>query len=202
MHNGNISESEIFRRFAGIVAKSLHIDPARVTPDAYLEELGAESLDLIEISMETESEFNVWISEKTILHTAEEVFGPGVLQQNGVLTEAGKDLLRRRMPDLDPSFLEREVTVKDLNHLFMRVSTWVRMIQGLMEFTPAACPQCGAGLEASVAFRMKCKQCGQETALLSGEEINRKWVREYYENEYLPSVGAFEPQAMRSAGAA
>lgn len=202
MNSNYNSEREIFERFAGIVAKSLHIDPARVTPDAYLDELGAESLDLIEISMETESEFNIWISEKTILHTAEEVFGPGVLQKDGVLTEAGKDLVRRRMPELDPSFLDREVTVKDLNHLFLRVSTWVRMIHGLMEYTPKACPQCGARLEASVAFRMKCTQCGQETALLSGEEINRKWVREYYETEYLPSAGALEPQAVRSAGAA
>jgi acyl carrier protein len=202
MSNSSIPDSEVLEKFANIVAKSLHIDVTRVTADAYLDELGAESLDLIEITMETESAFNVWISEKTILHTAEEVFGPSVLQRDGVLTDAGKALLRHRMPDLDGQLLQGDVTIKDLNRLFLRVGTWVQMVEGLMEFTPKQCPKCGAGLEASVAFRMKCTQCGNETALSSGEELNRKWVQEYYQKEYRPAAGAAEVQVHGAADAA
>jgi len=31
---------------------------------------------------------------------------------------------------------------------------------------------------------MKCAQCGREITLRSGEELNREWVREYYDREY------------------
>jgi hypothetical protein len=43
---------------------------------------------------------------------------------------------------------------------------------------------------ASMGFRMKCAKCGQEITLRSGEELNREWVREYYDKEYRPHAGA------------
>jgi hypothetical protein len=43
-------------------------------------------------------------------------------------------------------------------------------------------------MTASMGFRMKCVSCGQEITLRSGEELNREWVREYYEKEYLPQA--------------
>ena len=54
MINTDMSESQILEKFSQVVAKSLRIDSSQVTSDAYLDELGAESLDLIEITMETE----------------------------------------------------------------------------------------------------------------------------------------------------
>ena len=43
----DLSESEVLERFSRIVAKSLRVDPSKVTPDASLTtDLGAESLDL------------------------------------------------------------------------------------------------------------------------------------------------------------
>src|SRR5215471_3348059 len=102
----DVVRREIFEKFSQIVAKSLHIDVGAVSEDSCLDELGAESLDLIEITMEAEDTFNIWISEKSILQTAIEVFGPNVLEQDGFLTEAGKALLLDRMPELDPASLE------------------------------------------------------------------------------------------------
>ena len=48
--------------------------------------------------METETAFDVWLPEKSILDTAAEIFGPDILVREGLLTEAGKEMLRRRMP--------------------------------------------------------------------------------------------------------
>jgi len=36
-----------------------------------------------------------------------------------------------------------------------------------------------------MGFRMKCARCCQEITLRSGEELNREWVQEYYQREYL-----------------
>ena len=43
-------------------------------------------------------------------------------------------------------------------------------------------------MTSSMGFRMKCAGCGQEITLRSGEELNREWVREYYESEYIPQT--------------
>src|SRR5579862_8621762 len=120
-----MTESEIFDKFAQIVARSLRIDAAQVTPDAHMNDLGAESLDLIEISMETESQFHIFLPDKSILETAVEVFGSGVLEHEGYLTDEGKRLLMRRMPDADAQAFEGPVSVKELQRYFLKVNTWV-----------------------------------------------------------------------------
>jgi acyl carrier protein len=185
-----MTESEVFDKFAQIVARSLRIDASQVKPDIHLNDLGAESLDLIEITMETESQFHIFLPDKSILETAVEVFGPDILEKDGYLTGEGKRLLLRRMPDADTEAFQGEVAVKDLQHYFLKVGTWVRMIQGLVEYTPAQCAACGGPMTASMGFRMKCTRCGEEITLRSGEELNREWVREYYDKEYRPQAGA------------
>jgi len=190
-----MTESQIFDQFAQIVARSLRIGAEQVTPDAELTDLGAESLDLIEISMETESQFHIFLPDKSILETAVEVFGSGILEKDGYLTEEGKRLLLCRMPETDAQAFEGAVSVKDLQRYFLRVNPWVRMIQGLARYTPAECAACGGPMAASMGFRMKCTRCGAEITLRSGEDLNREWVREYHEREYLPRAGAAVPMA-------
>jgi len=185
-----MTESEVFDRFSQIVAKSLRIDPSLIARDTHLNDLGAESLDLIEITMETESQFHIFLPDKSILETAVEVFGPGILENQGYLTEEGKRFLMCRMPQADARAFEGEVAVKDLQQYFLKVGTWVRMIQDLAKYTPAECESCGGPMAASMGFRMKCSKCGQEITLRSGEELNREWVREYYDREYRPHAGS------------
>ena len=185
-----MTESEVFDKFAQIVAKSLRIDVSQIASDTKLTDLGAESLDLIEITMETETQFHIFLPDKSILETAVEIFGPDVLEKEGYLTDEGKRLLLRRMPESDAQAFEGEVAVKDLQQYFLKVGTWVRMIQGLAQFTPAECESCGGPMGASMGFRMKCGKCGHEITLRSGEELNREWVREYYDREYRPQAGA------------
>jgi len=185
-----MTEPEVFERFAQIVARSLNIDVSRVGRDTHLTDLGAESLDLIEITMETETQFHIFLPDKSILETAVEVFGPDVLEKDGYLTEAGKQLLMERMPQVDAGTFEGQVAVKDLQRYFLKVGTWVRMVEDLARYTPAECVSCGAAMVASMGFRMKCAGCGQEITLRSGEELNREWVREYYNREYHPQPEA------------
>src|ERR1039457_6383111 len=78
----DMTELQVFDRFAQIVAHSLSIDVSQVTADTYLSDLGAESLDLIEITMESETQFHIFLPDKSILETAVEVFGPGILEKD------------------------------------------------------------------------------------------------------------------------
>jgi acyl carrier protein len=184
-----MTESEVFDKFAQIVARSLRIDASQVSREAHLNDLGAESLDLIEITMETETQFHIFLPDKSILETAVEVFGSDILEKDGYLTGEGKRLMMCRLPEADVRTFQGEVAIKDLYSYFLKVGTWVRMVQALAEYTPGECAECRGRMTASMGFRMKCASCGQEITLRSGEELNREWVREYYETQYQPRVG-------------
>ena len=193
MANAAASNQEILERFAKVVAQSLRIDPSQVTEDAYLDDLGAESLDLAEITMESEEEFDVLIAQKNILQTANEVFGDGVLMKDDRLTDEGKRFLQRRMPEFPVN--GEVITVAELTKQFLRVGTWVRMIKGLMEHTPKACAKCGAAYGKPLAGRLKCQSCASEFDIPSGEDLNREWVLQYYRQEYAPAPPLASPPA-------
>ena len=201
MHNSWMTDEEIQEHFAAIVAQSLHIDAQQVTPDAYLDDLGAESLDLIEIAMEVESKFKVWLPEKSILQTAIDVYGPGVLEKDGYLTAEGKTLLQARLPEEDKDRFHGNISLKDVQRYFMQVETWIRMIDGLLAYTPTACAHCGAPMAASLGFRLKCTACEQEITLRSGDEINREWVQDFSRNRshYGSEARAAQPDSVHPA---
>jgi len=166
--------------FQAIVADSLGIDPSDVTPESTLEELGAQSLDVVEISMETESRFNIWLPDKSILETAIEVAGRDAILDGSHLSELGKDLFRARLPGEERELLEGDVTTADLQNYFMRVSTWVRLIDDIRAHTPKVCSVCDhTQLSNRPGFVLSCDECGHEMKLRAGEEINRDWVETF-----------------------
>lgn len=191
MASPNVSDTEVLQRFAQIVAESLRVDPELVKPDAYLSDLGAESLDLLEITMEAEDAFNILIPQKNILQTAQEVFGAGVLVQDGHLTEEGAKFLQQRMPELvERKTIGAGTSLVDVGRELQRVGAWVRMIQGLIAFSPRNCPQCGAAFPKAVAGRLKCAQCATQIDVPSGDDLNRKWVEEYHRVAASAPVGS------------
>lgn len=199
MSTPQVSEAEVLQRFAQIVADSLRIDPELVKPDANLSDLGAESLDLLEITMEAEDAFNILIPQKNILQTAQEVIGANVLVEDGRLTEEGAKFLRRRMPELaDGQPITAGMGLLEVGRAFQRVGAWVRMIQGLVEFSPRTCPTCETEFPKAVAGRLKCTQCATQIDLPSGDDLNRRWVEEYHRLEQpsvVPSVLVDSAQA-------
>ena len=178
----NVNHDQVFERFAEIVASSLCIEKEKITEDVYLDDLGAESLDVLEISMEAEEAFNILLPQKTILQTAQELVGAEVVIQDGKLTAAAIRLLQARMPEF-AEYQAEQLTVKDLNKILMRVGSWVRMIERLMEHTPKVCPQCGELFPKPVAGRLKCRSCAVEHDIPSGEDLNRQWVQQYFQQE-------------------
>jgi len=59
---------EIHLKIAKLIAEQLNISEASVTMNASFDELGADSLDQIEILMKTEELFNIEISDEACEH--------------------------------------------------------------------------------------------------------------------------------------
>ena len=55
----------VFDRLQAILAKKYSLEAERITPDATLESLGLDSLDLIELLFEVEDEFNIRIPQES-----------------------------------------------------------------------------------------------------------------------------------------
>jgi len=61
-----LTREEIFARLVVIVCDQLMVDPEGVTEESsFIEDLGANSLDTVELIMEIEDEFNIEIPDET-----------------------------------------------------------------------------------------------------------------------------------------
>lgn len=59
--------SAVFNRLQAIVAEQLGVETEKITPDAeFIQDLNADSLDMVELVMSLEEEFGVEISDEEV----------------------------------------------------------------------------------------------------------------------------------------
>ncbi|MFN7144354.1 MAG: acyl carrier protein [Myxococcota bacterium] len=60
-----MASEEIVRRVKDLIAESLGVNPTEVVPDAsFIDDLGADSLDIVELVMAIEKEFAIEIPDE------------------------------------------------------------------------------------------------------------------------------------------
>ncbi|MFZ5475962.1 MAG: acyl carrier protein [Myxococcota bacterium] len=60
-----MATEEIVRRVKDLIAESLGVNPTEVVPDAsFIDDLGADSLDIVELVMAIEKEFGIEIPDE------------------------------------------------------------------------------------------------------------------------------------------
>ncbi len=57
-------KKDTHNKIVGIVAEKLNIDTSTITPDATLQGLGADSLDIVEFIMRFEDQFGIEINDE------------------------------------------------------------------------------------------------------------------------------------------
>jgi acyl carrier protein len=139
-----------------VLVKVLAVDEDRVTPTASLQrELGADSLDLLEITFRLEHEFDIEIPRHELF--PESMFRSGLdWVQDGKLTDEGLAELRSRLPYADLSSFRSNRRLGTVSDLFTvdLVTAYLGWKLGRgtgsekdgshnIEMTPGSCSWCG-----------------------------------------------------------
>jgi len=111
------SRDEIFEKVKDVLENALGVDPEDVTMDATLiGDLGAESIDFLDISFKLEQEFSIKIDQGELF--PENLMSDDTLVEDGKLTDKAMDILRERMPHVDFSKLDADRRVNQLSEVF------------------------------------------------------------------------------------
>ena len=70
-----IEMNETASKITAIIAEKLHVDAASINPQSTLQDLGADSLDMVDIIMKIEEEFGIEINDEDAegLHNVQDV---------------------------------------------------------------------------------------------------------------------------------
>jgi len=123
------TREDIYKKVSGTLVEALNVDEEDIKPTATLQgDLGAESIDFLDIVFRLEREFGIKIPRGELF--PESIFqGDPEFVQNGRVTDKGMDELRHRMPFADLSGFEKDPEVAKLSDLFT-VDLITRYIEG------------------------------------------------------------------------
>jgi acyl carrier protein len=166
-------QAELSRTVLEIVGHSLDRDPASIQMKSTLwGELGAESLDMLDIAFSLESEFGIRLPHSDLLGRAKDYFGDENIVKGGILTDFGLELIRRSMPELDRSQIRAGLTPMEFRSM-IPVESLVRVVTRLLELkSKHVCPVCsGRFADSTAAPELQCIQCGMTQPYISGEQV-------------------------------
>jgi len=116
---------EIYKKVQGVLVDALGVDEDEVTPAATLRgDLGAESIDFLDIAFRLEKAFGIKIPRGEMF--PEDLFTNAQYVENGRITPAGMEEMKKRMPHMDFSELEKD---PDINKMQFTVDTVVNYIE-------------------------------------------------------------------------
>lgn len=156
-----------------IVARALERKPESVTLTARLwDDLGAESLDLLDIAFGLEREFHIRLPHSDLLQRASDLLGDRVILQEGRLTASAAALIRELMPELNPSKIEAGLRPMDFRRM-ITLESFVRVVQRVLAAKDLQrCAACGGQLrDGESPSEMECVACGVAFPLPSGESV-------------------------------
>jgi acyl carrier protein len=123
------SQDEIYTKVSATLVEALNVDDDEISPESTLQgDLGAESIDFLDIVFRLEREFNIKIPRGELFPEA--IFqGDPEFVKDGKVTDKGLAELREKMPFADISKFEKNPDVTAISDLFT-VDMIAKYIQG------------------------------------------------------------------------
>jgi acyl carrier protein len=115
-----LPREEIFKKVQTVLVDALSVEEDQVTPTATLSgDLGAESIDYLDIMFQIEKAFSIKIPKGELFpDNSQSLLKDPNFVQNGKVTPQGLAELKRRMPHVDLSRVEKDPDVNKMGELF------------------------------------------------------------------------------------
>jgi acyl carrier protein len=121
------TQEEIFEKIRTALIDALGVDDDEVTPEATLVgDLGAESIDFLDIVFRLEKAFKISIPRGELF--PEDILTNAEFIKDGKMTPAGVAELRKRMPFADLDNFEKNPVVQDFGNL-LTVADMCRFVE-------------------------------------------------------------------------
>jgi acyl carrier protein len=126
-----MSHDEIFEKLQEALVDALGVDDDEVTPEAKLvDDLGAESIDFLDITFRMEKAFGIKIDQGEMF--PDNVLNDATYVRDGKVTDEGMALLREQLPYADLDAFDEDRAVDSFANIFT-VETLVRFVQQKQE---------------------------------------------------------------------
>lgn len=171
-----ITEDRIIEELKKAIVETLRGDEKSITAESSLtKDLGAESLDFLDINYRLEQTFGIKMARHFILEHIEDMFGEGTaIDENGQLTEKAIKLLSIRFgdqyADLKPG------ADMDSVPALITVRSMARGVLDILDSLPEKCA-CGASSwKTDEGVRIKCGACGEFAVFANGDDLIKAWL--------------------------
>jgi acyl carrier protein len=123
-----MTNQEIFEQLKPLLVEVLGVSTDEIQMSSVLvADLGAESIDLLDLSFRIEEKFKVTIEANEIEREAKRRLPGGEYEKNGYLTEAALAEIRQAVPELDPGRIVPGLRKTDLPSL-LNVAFFVKLV--------------------------------------------------------------------------
>ncbi len=128
-----MNNTDIEAKVKNIIADSLCVEPSEVSLKSNLmKDLGAESIDFLDIMFRLEKEFGIKIPQREIEQNARGGIAPEEFEQDAVLQEKGAQRLRELLPEIPEDQIRAGMNLRELPMTFT-VEVFVNIVRRKLE---------------------------------------------------------------------
>jgi acyl carrier protein len=172
-----ITAETVYDVLSDALVDTLRVERSAIAPSSSIvADLGAESLDFLDINYRLEQTFGIRIARHFFLEHAEELYGEGtVIDDKGRLTSRAVPLFEHRYgaheevrAGMDMDEVPALITVQS-------------MVDGVLSILHSLPEQCACGSEGWTVrdgTMIVCGACAQPASFVDGDELTRQWLRQ------------------------
>jgi acyl carrier protein len=181
-----ITEEKVFEELKKAIVETLRVDESLIKRESSLiNDLGAESLDFLDINYRLEQAFGMKMARHFVLEHIEEMFGEGsAIDEDGRLTDKAIELLKIRFGNNMPQ-LQAGMDVDEIPAM-VTVQSMVQGVTDILNSLPDKCSNCGnTAWQSDDGVKIKCGSCGEGATFTNGDDLIKAWLTKVQEEKNI-----------------
>ena len=173
-------EQEVFERLKPLIQEVTGVPIGEIKMEhGLMADLGAESLDFLDIDYRLEQAFGIKMARHFFLEHVEEMFGEGAaIDEDGRLTKNALTLLRTRYGEENLPDLSNGLDMDQVPPL-ITIRSMADAVLSILATLPERCPACNASQwKTDDGVHIVCGACGEAAPFTNGDDLIRSWLQQ------------------------